>query len=338
MIPLVKDQNLQVQKYLAGEHDLLNNLPADRYREVSDAAKQPGSNFEVLKLGVSLNTNWISFNLHPGGNEETGKPFVAEHKKRWFHNLEFRKAVNHALDRGGMVKSAMEGRGQPIWASITRGNLNFYCKDVVRYPYDPEKSKQMLDALGWKDTDGDGIREDDTGQKISFDLNTNVENNIRQQMCNLIKNDLAQVGIEVNFKAVDFNSLITRLRDSHEWDMILLGWGSGVPADPANSKNINRSNGRLHVWYPQQPQPSPIPWERQVDEYIGQLDRELVHEKRKAINDKIQIAVSENIPIIYLVAANAYALSKNSIGNLWPSVLRPSTTWNIEELYRRGAE
>ena len=335
VIPLVKDQNLQVQKFLAGEHDLLDTLPPDRYREVADAAKAPNADFEVLKLGVSLNTNWVSFNLHPGRNPNTGNLYVSEEKQYWFHNIQFRTAVNHALDRRGMVKSALQGRGRPIWASITPGNRNFYCKDVVRYPFDPVKAGEILDGLGWKDTDGDGIREDDKGRKISFSLNTNVENNTRLQMCNLIKNDLANVGIEVNFKAVDFNGLVTRLRDSHEWDMILLGWGSGVPADPSNSKNINRTSGRLHVWYPQQPQPSPIEWERKVDEYVGQLDRELDPAKRKEISDKIQIAVSENIPILYLVAANAYALSKKSVGNLWPSALRPATTWNIEELYRK---
>ena len=93
------------------------------------------------------------------------------------------------------------------------------------------------------DRDGDGVREDDKGRKISFGLNTNVENNVRQQVGNLIKNDLNQIGIEVNFKPVTFNDLVTSLRDSHQWDMILLGWGSGVPPDPANGKNITTSSG-----------------------------------------------------------------------------------------------
>ena len=337
VVALIKDQSLQVQKFLAGEHDLLDTLPPDRNREASEAAKRPESTFELLTLGVSLNSNWVAFNLHPGADADTGKPYVAPEKQYWFNKLEFRKAVNHALDRRGMVKSALEGRGRPIWASITPGNKNFYCKDVTRYPHDLQLAKKLLDDLGWKDTDGDGIREDDQGHPISFTLNTNVENNTRLQMCNLIKEDLSQVGIEVVFKALDFNGLVTRMRDSHEWDMILLGWGAGVPADPSNSKNINRSGGRLHVWYPGQPQPSPIEWEREVDVLVGQLDRELDEELRKGISDQIQIKISQNIPIIYLVASNQYALAKNSIGNLWPSLLRPTVTWNIQELYLKGS-
>jgi len=337
VIALVKDQNLQVQKFLAGEHHVLDTLPPDRFKEVEVASKKAGAGFDLLRLGVSLNTNWISFNLHPGKNLETGVPFVAEEKQYWFNNFDFRRAINHALDRRGMVKSALDGRGRPIWASITPGNKNFYCKDVVRYPHDVELSNSLLDGLGWKDTDGDGIREDDKGRKISFGLNTNVENNTRLQMCNLIKDDLAKIGVEVVFKALDFNGLVTRLRDSHEWDMILLGWGSGVPADPSNSKNINRSSGRLHVWYPQQPQPSPIEWEREVDRYVGLLDRELDESKRKEYSDRIQIAISEQIPILYLVAANQYSLARSEIGNVWPSLLRPQVTWNIQELYLKNA-
>ncbi len=333
VVVLMKDQNLQVQKFLAGEHHLLDNLPADRFQEVNGAAEQPGSEFQLIRLGVSLNTNWIAFNLHPGRDPDTEKSYVSAEKQHWFHNLEFRKAVNHALNRQGMVKSALDGRGRPIWSSITPGNKNFYCKDVARYPYDVAKSNGLLDGLGWKDTDGDGIREDDQGRKISFGLNTNVENNTRLQMCNLIKDDLRQIGIEVNFKALDFNGLVTRMRDSHEWDMILLGWGSGVPADPSNSKNINRSSGRLHVWYPQQPQPSPIEWERKVDEYVGLLDRELDESIRKQHSASIEIAIAEQIPLIYMVASNQYALAKHEIGNLWPSLLRPQVTWNIQQLY-----
>ena len=45
-----------------------------------------------------------------------------------------------------------------------------------KYPYDIETANQILDGLGWKDTDGDGIREDDAGNKIEFSLVTNTGN------------------------------------------------------------------------------------------------------------------------------------------------------------------
>jgi len=332
VVVLVKDQNLQVQKFLAGEHHLMNDFPADRFKEAEARTKEPGSSLELLRLGLSLNTYWVAFNLHPGKSEQTGEPFVAPEKAHWFGNLDFRRAVNHALDRDGMVKTAMEGRGRPIWASITPGNRLFFHKDVPRFEHSTAKANEILDGLGWKDGDGDGIREDDQGRPIRFTLNTNAENNIRTLIGTLIQDQLRKAGIDLTFKPIDFNGLVTRLQDSHEWDMVLLGWGSGVPPDPSNSKNIHLSSGRLHAWYPGQPSPA-TPWEARVDQLVGQLDRELDDAKRKAYSDEIQVLVAENMPMLYLVAPNAYAMAKKEVGNLWPSVLRPSTTWNIQELY-----
>lgn len=334
VIALLKDQNLQVAKFLAGEHHLLDTLPADRFDEVARASEAEGATFDLLRLGVSLTTYWICFNLHPGIDAESGEPFLEKEKQGWFHELEFRAAVNHAIDRGAIVKAAFQGRARPIWASITPGNRKWYARELPRYEHDQKIAREKLDALGYTDRNGDGIREDAEGNKISFTLNTNVENNIRAQVGSLVKNQLADVGIEVNFRPIDFNGLVTRLQDSHDWDMILLGWASGVPPDPSNSKNINRSGGRLHAWYPQQPEPA-TEWEARVDELVGLLDRTIEFEQRKEYSDEIQRLVAENLPILYLVSPNQYSLAKREVGNLWPSPLRPQVTWNIQELFLR---
>ena len=94
--------------------------------------------------------------------------------------------------------------------------------------------------------------------------------------------DLRKVGIQVNFKPIIFNDLVTSLRDSHRWDMILLGWGSGVPPDPANGKNITLSSGRLHAWNPQQPKPA-TPWESRIDSLMAMMDEELDDTVRKKL-------------------------------------------------------
>lgn len=333
VIVLVKDLNLMWSKFEAGELDIFMDLPPDHYKEA--LALEESGNSDLIRLGVSLNSNWVCFNLHPGIDAETKEPFVAREKQYWFNTLDFRKAVNHAIDRDGIVKTALYGRGKPIWSSFTPGNKSWYCKEVPTYPHSIDKANSILDALGWKDTDGDGIREDDKGRKISFKLNTNVENNVRQQIGTLIKNDLALVGVEVNFKPVTFADLGNSLQDSHQWDMILLGWGSGVPPDPANGKNITTSSGRLHAWYPQQPSPA-TEWEARVDHLMSMMDQELDDTIRKKYNDEIQVLFGENIPILYIAAANSYAvIKKDRLGNIWPSVLRPQLTWNLEEVYIR---
>ena len=332
VIVLVKDSNLMWQKFEAGELDVFEDVPADHFREA--VAMEKGAKASLIRLGVSLNSNWVCFNLHPGKNPDTGEPFVDEAKAYWFNNLEFRKAVNHAIDRDGIKRTAFQGRATAIWSSITPGNKSWYHAGVPKYPFDLAKAKMILDGMGWTDRDGDGVREDDKGRKISFSLNTNVENNLRQQVGNLISKDLVNLGLEINFKPIVFNDLVTSLRDSHKWDMILLGWGSGVPPDPANGKNITLSSGRLHAWYPQQPEPA-TEWEARIDNLMAMMDEELDDKVRKKYYDEVQELIGQNIPILYLIAANSYAASQEGrIGNLWPSLLRPQMTWNLESLWK----
>ena len=108
--------------------------------------------------------------------------------------------MNHAIDRSGIVRAALEGRGKEIWASITPGNRVWHNDKVQTYPHSTDKARKILDGLGWVDRDGDGIREDDKGRTIEFSLNTNVDNQVRQKVGTLIQADLKAVGVKVNLK------------------------------------------------------------------------------------------------------------------------------------------
>ena len=66
------------------------------------------------------------------------------------------------------------------------------------------------------------------------------------------------------------------------------------------------------------------------------MDEELDDTVRKKYYDEVQELIGQNIPILYLIAANSYCTSKtNRLGNLWPSLLRPQLTWNLETLWIR---
>ena len=47
----------------------------------------------------------------------------------------------------------------------------------------------------------------------------------------LIQDQLAQVGIKVDFQTIDFNTLLD-IMDSQTFDAIILGWRNGYPDDP----------------------------------------------------------------------------------------------------------
>ena len=330
VIALVKDSNVEWQKFEAGEFHAIEDISVDHFTE-AEKMESLGK-IKLFRLGVHLNTYWLCFNLYPEIDPNTNEPYVPLEKQHWFHKRDFRHALNHAIDRNTLVKSALSGRGEAIWSAFSQGNKLWYHEGTPRYEYDPEKANALLDGLGWTERDSEGYRIDDRGNTISFQLNTNLDNLPRQQIGTLIKEMWRKVGVKVAFKPIAFNDLVTSLQDSHRWDVIILGWGSGVPPDPANGKNITTSSGRLHAWHPQQKTPA-TEWEARVDELMGMMDQELKYETRKKYNDEIQELIARECPIVYMVSPNAYAAAKPTVGNVWPSVLRPQTTWNLESLF-----
>lgn len=75
--------------------------------------------------------------------------------------------------RGGLHRPRLRrGRLFPIQRN------EFNNEDVERYPYNTEKAAALLDEAGWKDSDGDGIRDKD-GKKLSFTLTAPVTDEVR---------------------------------------------------------------------------------------------------------------------------------------------------------------
>ena len=65
--------------------------------------------------------------------------------------------------------------GYPQWSSVSPSAGDFHNPDVRKYEYDLTKANELLDGIGWVDTDGDGVREDTGGNPIAFSLVTNQE-------------------------------------------------------------------------------------------------------------------------------------------------------------------
>lgn len=333
VVLLVADQNLMWQKFEAGQLDLVMDLTADHFREAR-ALDRIGK-AQLFRLGPSLNSIWICFNLHPGTDPKSGDQYVSAEKSVWFQQLDFRRAVQHAIDRDAIIRTAYQGRATPIWSKITPANRRWYHPGLPKPEHSRDKANLLLDQLGWVDTDEDGTREDHQGMPIRFTIHTSSQINIFSKIANQIVQDLAHIGIDVRLDSIPSSEISNRLLNTHRWDMILSGWKSGVPPDPGLGKNVTLSSGRLHLWHPQQSTPATA-WETKIDDRMAQMDRESDPAQRKIHFDAVQELISLHVPIIYLVAENSYCITqKNRIGNLKPTILRPQLTWNLDQVWIR---
>ena len=328
---VVPDFNAQSLRFLSGESDaddLIYPYDYDQFKAASATGK-----FTLLEPGIGLETTFFWFNQNTNINAQTGKPCVDPVKLKWFRNAKFRQAVSYAINRDAIVKSVENGRGIAQYGFLTQGYQNWYNPNAKTYPCDPAKAIELLKEIGIEKQTGGDLLTDADGNKIEFVFNTNVENNERKKMAVLITSDLQKIGINAVFQPVEFNTLITKIDDTLDYDCVLLGNYSDTGTDPSGSMNILKSSGYDHYWFPRQKTPV-TPWEARVDDLMdSQMQTLDISEREKDMNE-VQEILAEQQPMIFTVTPMYYAAIRSDIGNVRPSALSYyRATWNAEELY-----
>ena len=137
-----------------------------------------------------------------------------------------------------------------------------------------------------------------------------------------------------NFKPIEFNTLVNKMVNTLDWDMILMGL-TGAPLEPHNGKNVWYSSGPLHL-FNQRPVNTPITdklsWEKQLDDIFDKASLVLDFKLRKKYYDEYQRIIYEQKPIIYLYSPIRIYAIRNKFKNIYPSSLS-GLTHNIVEIY-----
>jgi peptide/nickel transport system substrate-binding protein len=85
-------------------------------------------------------------------------------------NVDFRRALIHALDRQTMVETIMAGRSTVAHSPAGPGLVEYehIQGSVLRYEYDPRRSAQLLEQIGYR-KGSSGFYEDASGQPLTFE-------------------------------------------------------------------------------------------------------------------------------------------------------------------------
>lgn len=332
VLQIVESADTALGQFRSGGLDILA-VPANYFALVK--REEEKGNFTIYNGGAALSTQFITFNLNRASRN--GKPLVDPVKSGWFNTLEFRQAVAHAIDRPTMINSIYQGIGEPQNSPIYKQSPYFLSPEegLPVYDYDPEKARQLLEQAGFQ-YNSRGHLEDAEGNEVRFTLITNAGNKIREAMGAQIKQDLAKIGITVDFQPIAFNTLVAKLSDTLDWEAHILGFvGGGV--EPDSARNIWSVNGTLHAFNQDASQGDPLEgrviqdWEQEINDLYIQGSQELDEEKRQEIYAQTQILAQEYLPFIHLVNPLSLSAVRNDIENVRFSALG-GTLWNVYEL------
>jgi len=179
-IRIVPDDASQVAALKAGDADL------GTFIAYSDIPTLEQAGVQMVKVFSGYNEGWY-FYLHP----EKGHPALKD--------VKVRQAIALAFDRFSVCKDLLLGLTKPpatYWA-----NTPWQDPTLEPWPYDPERAKQLLDEAGWKDTNGDGVRDKD-GVELVLTLGTTTRE-IRRDVQAVAQQQLAQVGIKLELANAD---------------------------------------------------------------------------------------------------------------------------------------
>jgi peptide/nickel transport system substrate-binding protein len=148
-----------------------------------------------------------------------------------FRDPEIRRALGMAIDVPGLIRGLqMEDYAVPAGGPYPPIFSDLYDpKMMAPLAYDTVRAKQILDEKGWKDTDGDGIR-DKNGRPFRFTLLTNAGNSRRADVQQIVQQAWKQIGVDARLQQVETNTFFDRLTKKN-YDAAVSGWGVGLSPD-----------------------------------------------------------------------------------------------------------
>lgn len=241
----------------------------------------PQAQYDALSKKFTVLTAPGEFLLALFFNPDKGFPY---------NQKAFRQGVVYGLDRKDMIDRLLGGRGVPGSAGALGPGNTFLDTNLPDYAFDKAKASSLLDSVGLRDKNNDGLRDNPDGSRFTIVLSTSAAD-VKQAQ--LVKEYLKAIGLDVRIDAVDQQTSDAR-GASGDYAMAVQHFG-GLSADPSGlistfgSKSKSKSFTRVHGYR-----------NAAFDKVAREQAVELDPAKRKALIDRMQEILAEDVPRIPL--------------------------------------
>jgi peptide/nickel transport system substrate-binding protein len=279
---IVPDALVRVLEFEKGNIDFMQNdlepdmLPWLKNNSAADVAAYAGTTFQYI--GINL--------THP-----------------ILKNVKVRRALAYAIDRESLVRHLLKDTGTV--ASGVLSPLNWaYDDHAPRWPYDPNRAKQLLDEAGFPDPDGAGPL---PRFRLSFKT-TNID--LRRRIAEAIKEQLQQVGIELEIRSYEWGTFYSDIKKGN-FHLYSLAWVGVMDPDilfqifHSSSVPPNGDNRGRYV-------------NAEVDRLLERGRATIEPAERKRIYGEIQRLLADDLPYVPLWWWKNVIVKKPSIKNFTP--------------------
>jgi len=294
----VLDSTVLVANQVAGSVDgtEINNFGIDQMVQIERRAPQIATHYTEALIWER-----IDFNLD---NE-------------WLKDRRVRQALAHAIDREAIVQTLFQGK-QPVAHSWLAPKHPAYNANVKKYAYDVNRAKALLTEAGFT-TGADGILRDASGKRVEMTFMTTAGNAPREQIQQIIKEQLKQVGIDLRIDnrpaSVYFGSIVPRRQFPHLAMYASLFQPDSTAFDRFHSTQIpsqaNNWEGNNRVGWRNAEN------DKIMEQIIGELDEG----RRNALFKRHQEIFAEDLPSLPLYFRLSLTTMRKDVRNVKPTGL-----------------
>ncbi len=249
------------------------------------------------------------------------RPFFKDRRVRW--------ALSHAVPVRKIIDQVWKGLAVPATGPFLPGSsASDDSLKLVRY--DLARSKQLLDEAGWKDTDGDGVRDKLIGgRKVSASFALMIYSDAPQYLtlAKFIKESCRKIGVEVSIEPAKWPLMLQKLR-KRTFDAAMLGWVLSWKGDPKqlwHSSQVDQPDSSNHIAY-RNPE---------LDKLIEKLHVTMDEKKQIGLYRQIHRVIYDDQPYTFLFQDKATAGYDSRIHNVRFYKIRPcvdSREWRMGKL------
>lgn len=294
-----ESQDALVQAIKTGQVDMITEMPATAVQTLKQDPNievVTGAPFAPSVTDIIFN-QVLPENCPPDDGLCTGHPALLDRNVRL--------ALSHATDKKKIIDVVLLGYGTPGITLIPDGLGIWFNSSLKDYEYDVAKANQILDDAGYKDLNGDGIRETPDGSRsLTFRINWPSDSIDSPRLAELLSEMWSQVGVKLEAQALDPDTLTSVCCPAFDFDIIIWGWGSDP--DPNLLLSVMTTDeiptGSSETGYSNP----------EYDELFRQQSSELNLEKRKLLVWKMQeIVFNDVVYIIPYYEQNVQAFRKD---------------------------
>jgi peptide/nickel transport system substrate-binding protein len=274
---IAPDFNTLMTRFLAGETDFFEQLRPENLPEI---ARHPELRTKQYR---GLAYIFAQFNLRDPANRSRPHPI--------FGNRELRRALTMATDRSTMVRSVFDSLALPALGPTVRAYPTTDA-NLPQIPFDLPRARRILDSLGWRDANGDGVRERN-GRPLQFSIAVPSTSKGRVRLAVLLQEQLRQAGVKMDVEQLELPVLIERVR-TRAFDATIGSWNTqpspGSVRGSWGTVGSRASSGTNYSSYE-----SPV-FDAYVDSALSSFDPPA----RKAYFTKAYETIIQDAPAIWL--------------------------------------